>query len=151
MKISSTKFISTNLGQLIETLKHWVGIQQGQSYLMGKRCLFSFGWPTFWRWCCNKNNSWGRCFTTWTSLVPHIFLLCWLKLNLTLLLDQLTVETGSERWTLGIAVISVDAMACNRVLTPPPPRPPPQQKYPHSPKIFNPPPPVLKLFTPPSD
>ena len=29
----------------LETLKYWVGVQQGQSYLMGRRCLFSFGWP----------------------------------------------------------------------------------------------------------
>ena len=29
-----------------ETLKYWVGVQQGQSYLMG-RCLFSLGWPPF--------------------------------------------------------------------------------------------------------
>ena len=28
-----------------ETLKYWVGVQQGQSYFMGKRCLFSLGWP----------------------------------------------------------------------------------------------------------
>ena len=30
-----------------ETLKYWVGVQRGQSYLMGRRCLFSLGWPLF--------------------------------------------------------------------------------------------------------
>ena len=30
-----------------ETLKYWVGVQQGQSYLMGRRCLFSLGWQPF--------------------------------------------------------------------------------------------------------
>ena len=29
---------------LLETLKYWVGVQQGQSQ---RRCLFSLGWPTF--------------------------------------------------------------------------------------------------------
>ena len=29
------------------TLKYWVGVQPGQSYLMGRRCLFSLGWPPF--------------------------------------------------------------------------------------------------------
>ena len=27
-----------------KTLKYWIGVQQGQSYLMGRRCLFSLGW-----------------------------------------------------------------------------------------------------------
>ena len=30
-----------------ETLKYWVGVQRGHSYLIGRRCLFSFGWPHF--------------------------------------------------------------------------------------------------------
>ena len=30
-----------------ETLKYWIGVQWGQSYLMGRNCLFSFGWPPF--------------------------------------------------------------------------------------------------------
>ena len=46
-----------------------------------------------------------KCFTS-TSFPPHLFLLGWLKLNLALLLDQLT---GLRRWTLAVAVISVDA------------------------------------------
>ena len=29
------------------TLKYWVGVQRGQSYLMGRRCLFNLGWPPF--------------------------------------------------------------------------------------------------------
>ena len=28
-----------------ETLKYWFGVQWGQSYLIGRRCLFSLGWP----------------------------------------------------------------------------------------------------------
>ena len=28
-------------------LKYWVGVQLGQSYLMGRRCLFNLGWPPF--------------------------------------------------------------------------------------------------------
>ena len=28
-------------------LKYWVGVQRGQSYLMGSRCIFSLGWPPF--------------------------------------------------------------------------------------------------------
>ena len=30
-----------------KTLKYWIGVQRGQSYLMGRRCLFSLGWPPF--------------------------------------------------------------------------------------------------------
>ena len=30
-----------------KTLKYWVGVQWGQSYLMGRRSLFSLGWPLF--------------------------------------------------------------------------------------------------------
>ena len=30
-----------------ETLKYWVGVQRGQSNLMGRRCLFSLGWRPF--------------------------------------------------------------------------------------------------------
>ena len=68
--------------------KYWVVVQRCQSYLMGRRCLFSPGWPTFWWWYHNKSALWGRCFTS-TSFGPHLFLLGWLKLNLDLLLDQL--------------------------------------------------------------
>ena len=67
-------------------LKYWVGVQWGQSYLIGRRCLFRFGWTSFYWY--HKNTLWGRCFTTSTSLAPHLFLLGWLKLNLTLLLEQ---------------------------------------------------------------
>ena len=28
-------------------MKYWVGVQGGQSYLMGRRCLFSLGWQRF--------------------------------------------------------------------------------------------------------
>ena len=30
-----------------EALKYWVGVQQDQSYLRGRRCIFSFGWQPF--------------------------------------------------------------------------------------------------------
>ena len=53
-KKKSWLFRSTNsvtLAQLKmippETLKYWVGVQWAQSYLMGRRCLFSLGWPSF--------------------------------------------------------------------------------------------------------
>ena len=68
-----------------ETLKYWVGIQQGQFYLMGRKCLFSLGWRPFYWWCHDKNALWGRCFTS-TSFAPHLFLLGRLKLNVALLL-----------------------------------------------------------------
>ena len=29
---------------LTETLKYWVGVQQGQFYLKERMCLFSLGW-----------------------------------------------------------------------------------------------------------
>ena len=32
-----------------------------ESYFMGRRCLFSLGWPPFYRWCSNKNiRQWGH-------------------------------------------------------------------------------------------
>ena len=30
-----------------EALKYWVGVQRSHCYLMGRRCLFSLGWPPF--------------------------------------------------------------------------------------------------------
>ena len=30
-----------------QTLKYRVGVQWGQSYIMGRRCLFSLDWPPF--------------------------------------------------------------------------------------------------------
>ena len=53
----------------------------GEKVLTGRRCLFILGWPPFYWWCYKKNTLWGRYFTKPTSL----FLLGWLKLNLTLL------------------------------------------------------------------
>ena len=39
------QYLNITISQsLPETLKYWVGVQRGQSYLMGKRCLFSLGW-----------------------------------------------------------------------------------------------------------
>ena len=40
-------FRSTPEAFTLKTLKYWVGVQQGQSYLMGRRCLFSLAWPPF--------------------------------------------------------------------------------------------------------
>ena len=34
--------------EVSKTLKYWVGVQPGQSYLMGRKCLFSLGWQSFW-------------------------------------------------------------------------------------------------------
>ena len=31
----------------IHKKEYWVGVQRGQSYLMGRKCLFSLGWPPF--------------------------------------------------------------------------------------------------------
>ena len=33
--------ISNTATKIPETLKYWVGVQWGQSYLMGKRCLLA--------------------------------------------------------------------------------------------------------------
>ena len=54
-----------------ETLKYWTGVQRGQSYLMGRRCLFNPGWPPFLWWCHDKNTLGGRCSITSTSLAPY--------------------------------------------------------------------------------
>ena len=51
----------------------------------------------YWWWCHDKNALWGRCFTS-TSFAPHFFLLGWLNLTLTLLLDQLRLAQGDEHW-----------------------------------------------------
>ena len=84
-----TKWLKNIWDGVPETQKYWVGVHHDQSNLMGRRCLFSLGWPPFWWWYHNKNTLWGRCFNMSTSFAPHLFLLGWLKLNLTLLLDQL--------------------------------------------------------------
>ena len=52
LKIGSLLFSDIVLDQgfpqfLPEILKYWVGVQWGQSSLMGRRCLFSLGWPPF--------------------------------------------------------------------------------------------------------
>ena len=41
--------VNKNISGIVypETFKYWVGIQRGQFYLMGRRCLFSLGWPPF--------------------------------------------------------------------------------------------------------
>ena len=46
-----------------ETLKYWVGVQWGQSYLMGRMCLFSLCWPPFYIWRLDKNALWS--IVTW--------------------------------------------------------------------------------------
>ena len=48
--IDSCRLMQDSLSVLVdspETFKYWVGVQQGHSYLMGRRCLFSLGWPPF--------------------------------------------------------------------------------------------------------
>ena len=88
LRVQKQHLINCHCPQSPETLKYWVAVQPGQSYLMGTRCLFSTGWPHFYRLCHNKNALWGKCFTL-NSFAPYVFLLGWLKLNLVLLLDQL--------------------------------------------------------------
>ena len=81
-----------------ETLKYWVGVQQGQSYLIGRRCLFGLGWlPSSDKNSLDKNALRGKCFTS-TCFTPHLFLLGWLKLNLPSLLDHLRLALGDECW-----------------------------------------------------
>ena len=48
-KTQFTQFTLETLFTLFipKTLKYWVGVQRGQSYLTGRRCLFSFGWLPF--------------------------------------------------------------------------------------------------------
>ena len=70
----------------VQTLKYWFGVPWGKSFLMG-RCLFSLGRQPFQWWCYDI--LWGRSFTTLASVAPHLFLMSWLKLNLTLLSNQL--------------------------------------------------------------
>ena len=43
----AAKMESTPTESTPETMKYWVGVQRGQSYLMGRRCLFSLGWQPF--------------------------------------------------------------------------------------------------------
>ena len=79
-----------------KTLKYCTGVQQDQSYVMGRKCLFSLGQRPF-QWCQDKNALCSKCFTS-ASFAPHLFLLAWLKLNLAFLLDQLRLAYGDERW-----------------------------------------------------
>ena len=62
------------------------------------RCLFSLGWPPIQWLYHNKNTLWGSCFIMQTSFTPHHFLLGWLKLNPTLLLEQMRLAQGDECW-----------------------------------------------------
>ena len=55
-----------------------------------------------------KNTIWGRCFTTSTSLAPHIFLLGWLGQTDSDFIVR-WVKTALREWPLVVAVISVDA------------------------------------------
>ena len=47
LNYTEEKVKRTGAASSLETLKYWVGVQQGQFYLMGRRCLFSLGWPPF--------------------------------------------------------------------------------------------------------
>ena len=85
-----------------ETLKYWVGVQRGQSYLMERKCLFSLvSHPS------SDGTLGGRCFITSISLAYHLFLLRLVKTKSDFIVRS--VETGLGRWTLVVAVISVDA------------------------------------------
>ena len=44
---SKVKFRQASNCCIPEALKYWVGVQHTQSYLMGRRCLFSLGWWPF--------------------------------------------------------------------------------------------------------
>ena len=39
--------IHLDVALIPETVKYWVGVQRGKSYLMGRRCLISLGWQPF--------------------------------------------------------------------------------------------------------
>ena len=90
---------------LPETLKYWVGVQWGQSYLMGRRCIFSFCWQPFYWWCHNKNALWGRSYINQFRTPSFPFGL--VKTESGFIVRW--VETGLGRWMLVVDVISVDA------------------------------------------
>ena len=92
---------------LPETLKYWVGVQRGQSYLLGRTWLFSLGWPTFSLWCCNKNTLWGGCFYCINQPVTPSFCIGLAKTESGFIVRS--VETGLGKWMLVVAMISVDA------------------------------------------
>ena len=74
-------------------LKYWVGIQPGQSYLMGRRCLLTLGSPYFWWWCHKNNTLCVNVLLYWPASNPM----------------NTSVETGWGRWKLVEVVINVDA------------------------------------------
>ena len=47
LKETLWQYVTIFMGFSPKTLKYWVGVQRGHSYLMGRRCLFSLGWPPF--------------------------------------------------------------------------------------------------------
>ena len=67
----------------------------------GKKVPFNLDWLPFYWWCHNKNSLSSRCFITSTSLAPHLFLLCWLKLNLILFYCQINWDWPREMNTGG--------------------------------------------------
>ena len=79
-------------------MKYWFGVQWGQSYLMGEGASLAMVDHPSSDVIMIKNTLWDGCFITLTSLVPHLFLLGLLKLNLILFLDQLRLAWGDERW-----------------------------------------------------
>ena len=88
-----------------KTLKYWVVVQWGQSYLMGRRSLFSLGWWSFWWWCCSKNTLWSRYFITSTSTSSFPFGLFKTESDFI----SRSVKAGLERWMLVVVVVSVNA------------------------------------------
>ena len=76
-----------------KTLKHWVGIQRGESYLsLASLALVSHPSSD----SATIKIIYGVDAITSTSLAPHFLLLGWLKLNLRLLLDQLRLALGER-------------------------------------------------------
>ena len=77
-------------GELLDFPSH----MPGKVLTSCSRCSWPISLQDPWRSYISR----GRCFTTSTSLAPHLFLLGWLKLNLTLLQDQIRSAYGDERW-----------------------------------------------------
>ena len=74
-----------------DTLKYWVGVHRLTSWGEGTS-LALIGHPS--SDGIMIKIFWDRCFTASTSLTLHLFLLGWLKLNLTLLLHRVVINAG---------------------------------------------------------
>ena len=83
-----------------ETLKYWVDIQWGQSYLMGRRCLFSFGWQALLVMVSQYHNGINQ-------LCTPAFSIGFVKTKSDFIVGLFVTSLG--KWSLVVAVISVDA------------------------------------------